>query len=373
MGVGVAAVRNSENDSFGLTGIASIGPIAAVLLYGILFGILFAYGAKLIFKKTKLLTDGTDTIFMVAIALISFAVPDLIGGNGFLSVYVTGIILGNSEIKNKINMIHFFDGITALFQVLIFFLIGFLSLPHKIPQSFSVAIAIMLFLTFIARPTATALIMLPFKAKMNQIMLVSSAGLRGAASIVFAILVVAQSESFACDLFHIVFIIVLLSVTLQGSLLPYLSKKLSMIDRFNDVRKTFNDYQQESAIALNKLTINENHPWNNLKIKDINLSEGALILTIKRENENIIPNGSTQLQLNDELLIGTTYQNVVQDIKLIETNIDKNHEWNNKKLSQIHCPKEILIALIKREGKFFVPNGETKIELNDTIIFHRAK
>ena len=71
---------------------------------------------------------------MVAVALVSFSLPDLLGGNGYLSVYLTGIILGNSPIKNKINLIYFFDGITALSQVIIFFLIGFLSFPHKIPE-----------------------------------------------------------------------------------------------------------------------------------------------------------------------------------------------------------------------------------------------
>jgi len=240
-----------------------------ILFYGLFFGVAIAYLGILVFKKTKLIQQGTDTIFIVALALAAFAIPDLLDGNGFLSVYIAGIILGNSEIKNKINLIHFFDGITALFQVLIFFLIGFLSYPHKIPQVILPALAVMLFLTFVARPIATSVLMLPFKAKLNQIFFISSAGLRGAASIVFAILVVAENAQFKYDLFHIVFVVVLLSIIFQGTLLPFLAGKSDMIDRYADVRKTFNDFQQESAITLNKIIVKNAHPWQDCKVKNL--------------------------------------------------------------------------------------------------------
>lgn len=201
------------------------------IFFGVLFGVLIAYATIYIFKKTKLLSEGTDTIFMVAVALVSFSIPDLLGGNGYLSVYLTGIILGNSPIKNKINLIYFFDGITALSQVIIFFLIGFLSFPHKIPEILMPAILITVFLSFIARPLAVSAVMLPFKAKWNQISFISWAGLRGAASIVFAIMVVAESTAMKYDIFHIVFVVALLSVTIQGSLLPVIAKRDDMIDK----------------------------------------------------------------------------------------------------------------------------------------------
>lgn len=351
----------------------SIAPmLIKQILITLLFGAIIAYGAIAIFKKTKLIIEGMDTIFMVAIALLSFALPDISGGNGYLATYITGIILGNSEIKNKINLIHFFDGITGLCQVVIFFLIGFLSFPHKIPQVLIPALLIMLFLTFIARPLAITMLLKPFGAKINQILFVSSAGLRGAASIVFAIMVVAQvsSANMTYDLFHIVLVVVLLSVSLQGTLLPYLARKFSMIDRYADVRKTFNDYQMESAINLNKITVSDTHPWLGCEIKDINLGQNALILTINRNNERITPNGKTQLQLGDEILIGTTYAKVDENINLCETFIDENHEWLNKKIKEMNCPQGFLIALIKRNDDYFVPNGEIEIKLNDTIIFY---
>lgn len=340
--------------------------------FGILFGVLIAVISIFIFKRTKLLTEGTDVLFVIAVALLSFSIPDLIGGNGFLSVYLTGIILGNSDIKNKINLIYFFDGLTALSQVLIFFLIGFLSFPHKIPEILLPALLVTAFLTFIARPLAVAAVLLPFKAKMNQIAFVSAAGLRGAASIVFAIMVVAESELLRYDLFHIVFVVALLSVSFQGTILPFLAKKWSMIDKFADVRKTFNDYQQESAISLNTISVTDSHPWNGTMLKDISLNNKALILQITRDGEKIIPKGETQLLAGDSVLIGTTVEQAQSDIRLCETFIDDTHEWKDKKIAFLNCPENLLIALVKRDGTSFVPNGKTTLKIGDTVVFYAS-
>ena len=340
------------------------------ILFGILLGVLIAYGAIFLLKKTRLLTDGTDTIFIVAVALLSFSLTDLIQGNGYLSVYITGIILGNSEIKNKINLMHFFDGITALCQVVIFFLIGFLSFPHKIPEILLPAVLITIFLTFAARPLAVLITLAPFKIKWNQFLFISSAGLRGAASIVFAILVVSENTNLANDLFHIVFVVALLSVSIQGSLLPLIAKRVNMIDRYSDVRKTFNDFQQESAISLNKVIIQQSHPWIGQYIKDIHFNGKALILMITRDDKKIVPKGITQILENDEILIGSTHTQSDIDINLCETYIDSNHEWLNLEIKDIALPESHLIALIKRNENYFVPNGSTKIELNDTIVFY---
>ena len=146
-----------------------------------------------------------------------------------------------------------------------------------------------------------------------------------------------------------------------------------MIDRFSDVRKTFNDFQQESAIVLNKVTVDENHHWNKIAIKDIQFNSKALILTITRNGKKILPKGSTVLKENDEVLIGTTYENAGEEVHLCETHIDKSHEWLEKKIREIDLPETHLIALVKRGEEYFVPNGKTKIELNDTIIFYNIK
>lgn len=342
----------------------------AQLGFGILFGILTAIFGILIFTKTRLIQEGADTLFLVAIALISFSIPDLIGGNGFLSVYITGIILGNSEIKNKVNLLYFFDGVTGLCQILIFFLLGFLSTPHKFFEILVPTILIVLFLTFVARPIAVSAILLPFRAKLNQIAFISMAGLRGAASIVFAIYVVAQNSSLKFDLFHIVFFVSLFSVAFQGSLLPFFAKKFNMIDKFSDVLKTFNDYQKESSISLTKFHIGKNHPWINMQLKDIKLENETMVLVIYRDGCKVVPKGDTQILFDDYILLGKSVENVSSDIKLREMEITKNHEWKNLKLKEINFQDGFKIALIKRGQLSFVPNGETKLAVDDIVVFY---
>lgn len=145
-----------------------------------------------------------------------------------------------------------------------------------------------------------------------------------------------------------------------------------MIDRFADVRKTFNDYQQESAISLSKIYIKSTHPWKDCKIKEINISDNALILVILRNGKKIVPKGNVQIKEGDEILLGTTVVNSTADVYLCETHIDRGHEWINQSIKMIDCPGNFLIVLVKRDGNYFVPNGNTKILLNDTIIFHES-
>ena len=161
-----------------------------------------------------------------------------------------------------------------------------------------------------------------------------------------------------------------MSVSLEGSFLPLIAKKVDMIDMFSDVRKTFNDFQQESAISLNKIVVHKSHPWIEQHIKDINFNGKALILMITRNGKRVIPKGMTKILENDEILIGTTHTEFDVDINLCETYIDESHEWLNLKLKEINLPETHLIALIKRGEKYFVPNGATKIKLKDTILFY---
>ena len=122
-----------------------------------------------------------------------------------------------------------------------FFLLGLLSFPSQLPQIFFPALCIALFLTFIARPLAIFLLLSPFRCPVKQQLLVSWAGLRGAASIVFAIMATVDSAHMHNDIFHITFLIVLFSIFTQGSLIPFMANKLDMIDLNSNIMKTFND------------------------------------------------------------------------------------------------------------------------------------
>ena len=378
-------LESGSNDPFSymltIIGIAlltgkSVGyvPILFVkqLVFGILIGTIVAYVAIYLIKKTKIVTDSIRSIFITAVVILAFSLADILEGNGLLSVYIAGIMLGNAKCKNTGILVNFFDGVTALAQLWIFFLLGLTSFPHKMPQIILPATLIALFLTFVARPVAVFSLLLPFKASINQCLLVSWAGLRGAASVVFAVLVVVNVNTVPkYDLFHIVFLIALLSVAFQGTLLPMASKITNMIDENSDVRKTFNDYKEEAAVSLIQIFINEDHIWNNLKLKDVALPHDTLVLLIKRGGQDIVPKGNTQIQTNDLLVLTAPVYSSNTDGDLEEILITEKHNWCGKYISELQLPDNTLIAMINRKGKTVVPRGKTQLKENDLLVLYK--
>lgn len=152
--------------------------IFAQFAYRIIIGVILAFIASLILKNVQFGENGFDSIFLVAIALAAYALPSLVDGNGYLSTYIAGIILGNQNIPKKKNLVNFFDAFNGMMQMLIFFLLGLLVFPSKLPYYFVPALFIAIFLTFIARPITMAILLIPFKAPLNQQLIMSWAGLR---------------------------------------------------------------------------------------------------------------------------------------------------------------------------------------------------
>lgn len=345
--------------------------IFAQVALGVIFGIVVALVAKFIITRFVFSIDGFDAIFVFSMALISYAGASLIGGNGYLSVYITGIILGNVSFNNKKSLVHFFDGITGLMQILIFFLLGLLSSPSQLPKVLLPALAIAIFMTFVSRPIAIFSLLSPFKCPRNQKLIVSWAGLRGAASIVFAIMATVSPAYMKNDIFHIVFFIVLFSISLQGSLLPVFSKKLNMIDNSSNVMKTFSDYTDEIPIQFIKLSITENHPWADKTIKDLKLLPDLLVVLIFRGEKSIVPKGNTTINPGDIVVLSAPSIDDDMGIYLSEIVVKQDSEWLGMPLSEITLEDEKIVIVIKRGSRVIIPNGKTIIKENDILIINQ--
>ena len=344
--------------------------ICTQIVFGILIGVAFAGVSVWLLTKTGLVSEGLDTIFMIAMVLFCYGLTQVSGGNAYLSIYIMGILIGNSKIKNKATLIPFFDGVTSLAQILIFFLLGLLSFPHQMPQIIPAALAITVFITLIARPVAVFALLAPFRCSLNQCLLVSWAGLRGAASSVFAIMAISNGVTMSHDLFHIVFMVSLFSVSVQGTLLPKVAQKLDMIDETADVRKTFNDYQEESAITLMRMYIPEGHNWENKLVKDVHVPTGSLAIMIKRNHETIITKGDTKILAGDDVILSVPAYEPAEHEKLEEIKIEKTHAWCNKAIWELNLPADALIAMIIRGSENLIPDGKTVIQENDTVVMY---
>ena len=351
-----------------LSGSSLVVMIFSQIIFGILVGVVVALAAAFILKKVNFATDGFDTIFVFSMALVSYAGASMINGNGYLAAYIAGIILGNTPLHHKKSLVHFFDGITGLMQMLIFFLLGLLAYPSQLPKILPIALAIAVFLTFVARPVSVFAILMPFRCPVKQQLLVSWAGLRGAASIVFAIMATVSPAYTKNDLFHIVIFIVLFSISIQGTLRGLVAKKLDMIDENGNVMKTFSDYSDEMPVEFVKISIKAGHPWENRRIKDLTSLPDLLLVLILRGEERIIPNGNTVVLAGDKIVLSALSPEENLGICLTEIPIEKDSKWIGKPLSRIKLGEEKLVLVLKRNEKVVIPNGNTVIRENDVLV-----
>ena len=128
----------------------------------------------------------------------------MIGGNWYLSVYLACLIIGNSKIQHKKNLFYYFDGISWIMQIALFFILGLLSFPSKFPMVIGISVAISVFLIFVARPAAVFLMLKPFGYSIKEKLFVSWVGLRGAASLVFAIYAMTYGVKIENDIFKLI-------------------------------------------------------------------------------------------------------------------------------------------------------------------------
>lgn len=338
------------------------------IAFGIIFGLVIAKIAQVILKGKALHNQGVKMLFIFAVALTSYALPTLLGGNGYLSTYIVGIILGNTEFSERRPLVSFFDGITSLMEILIFFLLGFMSVPERLADAFIPALIIFFFLTLVARPFAVFSVLLPFrKYPLNQMSLISFVGLRGAASIVFAIMTLNNALNLNNDIFSIVFVIVLLSISLQGSLIPFASRRLKMVELSGGDDSTFSTLQETEEISFGRIRIDAFSPWADCRISQLNIPQELLIVSIFRDGESIVPNGNTLLRRDDELIIGIRgYENSTNAI--IKSRIIRpGSRWVGSTIREFAAEKSYLVIMIKRNGESIIPNGNTVICGNDQL------
>ena len=199
--------------------------LAKQIILGVGLGLAIGWAAGRLIERAHATAKDAQTIFLFAVAIVAYALPSYLGGNGFLAVYLAGIVLGASDITGKVEMAHFFDTLTEMAEMTIFFLLGLLVTPARLPQMLLPGLALMAFMLFASRPIAVGMLLAPFRTNPRQVALVSWAGLRGAASVVFSLFAVVAGVPGGHDLFDLVFVIAVSSIVVQGSLLPAVAKK----------------------------------------------------------------------------------------------------------------------------------------------------
>jgi cell volume regulation protein A len=341
---------------------------------GIAVGTIFALIVGKLFTKLRIDADGLYAVFMAATMLITFSVTSLIGGNGYLALYILGIYLGNKEFHGKRDVVFFFDGFTEIIQIGLFFILGLLSDLKSFIAVLPIASAIMLFMTIIGRPLTVYGLMIPFRLKINQLNIISLAGIRGAAAIAFSIMVLNSGAVFAIDVYHIVFGICVLSSLVQGYLMPPLSKKWDMLDPNDTVLKTFNYYQDKAEIGFLETKIHSNNKLIGSQVKDLNLKFDFIVAKIERNGKTIVPRGHVKIEENDLIILGGERHFDPSGEDLIEVIIPKGHEWEDQYVKDLELPPNLLLLMVQRNGKdIIVPIGDTLLLKDDKVTMIKAE
>lgn len=218
---------------------------------GLIFGLLG--GMMIVWILNRFTSDRSlAPIFALALGLLVFAFTGAIGGSGFLAVYVAGIYSGNRRIFAREAIARFHAGLTWLAQIIMFIVLGLLATPSQFPSIAIPAILLGLFLVFIARPLAVWLSLLPFQMTQQETGFVAWVGLRGAVSILLAILPLLGGMENGLLFFNIAFIIVMVSLVLQGWTIKPVARKLGLIipPRMGEVDKIELDLPGKSTHEL---------------------------------------------------------------------------------------------------------------------------
>ena len=292
--------------------------LSSQIIIGVLIGLIVGKVAVWLINHVKLVIDGLYSILVISAALLSFSLADISYGNGFLSVYITGLIMGNSRLIHKISLVRYFDGLSWLMQILLFFTLGLLVFPSQFPEIALKGIAIAMFIIFIARPIAIFCILTFFKRPLKEQLLVSWVGFRGAASIVFSIYPLTAGLPIANEIFNIVFFVALLSVLIQGTLFIPIAKKLDLVGTEETVLKTFTDYSGELHAELLEIKIPQNSIMAGKAIMDLDIPMDILIVMIKRKDKLITPRGTTVIKPADTLMLAGDYELLLEINKEIE-------------------------------------------------------
>ena len=267
----------------------------------------FAFGRLGVWMLNRLNLDNRALypIMAVAICFLTFSLTDTLGGNGYLAIYVTGIVIGNEKVSFRRETITFIDGLSWLCQIVMFLMLGLLVNPLEMWQVAGMALLIGLFIIVVARPISVFFSLIPFSnIPFKGKVFISWVGLRGAVPILFATYPVVAGLEDHHTIFNIVFFITILSLLVQGTTIKSMAQYLKLSEPLlNDVSDFGVEIPEDSGSSLKDLYVTSTMLEKGSFVRDLHLPQGQLVMMVKRDNELLVPNGQLELREGDHLLI----------------------------------------------------------------------
>lgn len=277
----------------------------------------YLLGKLAVFMLNRLNIDNKSLypILLLAFVFFTFSLTDRLYGNGYLAVYIAGIIVGNSKIPYRKDTASFMDGLSWLFQIIMFLALGLLVYPHELLGISLVASLIGVFMILLGRPLSVFLCLIPFrKITFKSRIFISWVGLRGAVPIIFATYPVVENIPGSNIIFNVVFFITILSLVIQGTTIPFFARKLDLSTPLERTGNAFGvELPEDIDTTLKDLVVTENMLTRCSTLKEMNLPKGTLVMIVKRGEKFLVPNGSLALAVNDKLLLISENQEQLEE------------------------------------------------------------
>ncbi|HWP92493.1 MAG TPA: potassium/proton antiporter [Thermodesulfobacteriota bacterium] len=272
---------------------------------GALMGYAIGRGIILVVNYSRLQYEGLYPALTLALVLFTYGATASLGGNGFLAVYIAGLVAGNSNFIHKKSLIRFHDGLAWLMQITMFLSLGLLVFPSHLVPVIGVGMLLSLFLIFVARPASVFLTLLFAKINIREKTMISWVGLRGAVPIILATFPLVSGVSQAEMIFNLVFFIVLTSALIQGTSIPLIARLLKVDEPIPEKPKYPIEFEPAENIKaeMAELEIPDDSTAIGKQIVELGLPPNTLIMLINRKNEFIVPAGGTIIEPGDRMLL----------------------------------------------------------------------
>lgn len=279
--------------------------LAQQIVLGTAMGIASGRVAVWLINKIKLEYEGLYPVLSLALVLLVYSLTAVLGGSGFLAVYLAGITMARQRLLHKRTLSRFHDGVGWLMQITMFLLLGLLVFPTQVVRVIGPGLALALVLMLIARPVAVWLSLIGRRWNNRERALVSWVGLRGAVPIILATFPLASGVERANLIFNAVFFVVILSVALQGTTLPVVAKWLKLDAPEPDVTGEREEIVGGATTGrrLHEIEIHDGSWVVGKRVVELDLPDGVWVVLVNRGEDYLVPQGPTVLEAGDRLTV----------------------------------------------------------------------